>query len=225
MPGFEIGHMYRSCADGHSSLVFVNKDGRLFWGFITEMDKTYAEKNIPRRASSQSDAHIQKYPEFEVMCGTKLSELWKNVDRSSFAVLEEGVMQNWTFGRFVCVGDSIHKSTINVSRVFTYKDSVLTSNKAGQGGNMAIESVAALANCIVKMTTDCSPSQSQIEEAFQSYERSRKQRAKRYKDLSGGLTRSETQVSLGRKLSRRWLISLYMDYVASKFNPIILTIQ
>jgi len=116
MPGFEPGNFHRSLAKGHSSLVFVGKDGRLFWGFTSKMDKNYPENSIPRRDASQSDAHVQKFPDFEIGCNTKLSELWKNVQRSSFATLEEGFVETWSYGRIVCVGDSVHKGTINVSR-------------------------------------------------------------------------------------------------------------
>jgi hypothetical protein len=115
MPGFHPGEMHRSCAKGHSSLVFVGKDGRLFWGFMAKMDKKYSENSIPRRNASQSDAHIRKYPDFEVGCSTKLSELWKNVQATSFTALEEGLVENWSYGRIACVGDSVHKATINVS--------------------------------------------------------------------------------------------------------------
>jgi len=44
---------------------------------------------------------------------------------------EEAQNENWCFGRFACVGDSIAKSPPN----------------AGLGGNGAIESAAALTNC------------------------------------------------------------------------------
>jgi hypothetical protein len=117
MPGFNPGNLHRSCAKDHSSLIFVGKDGRLFWAFMAKMDKVYSEDSIPRRNASQSDAHIQKYPDFEVGCNTKLSELWDNVKKSSFTSLEEGFMENWSYGRFACVGDTVHKATINVRRL------------------------------------------------------------------------------------------------------------
>jgi hypothetical protein len=116
MPGFHPGEMHRSCAKGHSSLIFVGKDGRLFWGFMAKMDKKYSENSIPRRNASQSDAHIQNYPDFEVGCNTKLSELWKNVQATSFTTLEEGFAENWSYRRIACLGDSVHKATINVRR-------------------------------------------------------------------------------------------------------------
>ena len=122
MPGFQTGNMYRSCDHGCSSLVFVNKDGRLFWAFMSKMDKIYTEKDMPRHHFSQSDAHVKKFPDFEVGCNTKLTELWKNVTTSRFGVLEEAVMETWTKGRFVCVGDSVHKATVNVCMSFFIED-------------------------------------------------------------------------------------------------------
>jgi hypothetical protein len=117
MPGFHPGEMHRSCAKGHSSLVFVGKDGRLFWAFMAKMDKKCSENSIPRRNASQLDAHIRKYPDFEVGCNTKLSELWKKVQATSFTTLEEGLIENWSYGRIACVGDSVHKATIIVSHL------------------------------------------------------------------------------------------------------------
>jgi salicylate hydroxylase/FAD dependent monooxygenase len=46
--------------------------------------------------------------------------------------LEENIFQNWTCGRIVCIGDSMHKMTPNL----------------GQGANCAIEDAAALTNSI-----------------------------------------------------------------------------
>jgi hypothetical protein len=121
MPGFEPSHMYRSCAENHSSLVFVGDNRQLYWAIISKLDDTYAEKDIPRRHNSQSDAQVRKFANFEVGCNTKLSEIWENAISSTYAVLEEGLMDNWSYGRFVCVGDSIHKGSINVSQGISYK--------------------------------------------------------------------------------------------------------
>lgn len=49
--------------------------------------------------------------------------------------LEEVYYSHWTWGRFVCLGDSVHKMTPNM----------------GSGGNSAIESAAALANALYDM--------------------------------------------------------------------------
>lgn len=90
------------------------------------MNEKYAGKDLPRRHNSQSDAHVRKHPDFEVGCNTKLPELWKNVETSHFGILEEGDMEIWAYGRFVCVGDSVHKSTINVNVIFSSKNCKLT---------------------------------------------------------------------------------------------------
>lgn len=114
MPGFIPGDFHTSMAHGHSSILFVLKDRRMGWSFISKMEKKYKGNEIPRRDNSQSNAHIQKYPDFEVGNNTKLTDLWKNVTTSNYAVFEESVMETWTCGRMICIGDAVHKATINV---------------------------------------------------------------------------------------------------------------
>jgi 2-polyprenyl-6-methoxyphenol hydroxylase-like FAD-dependent oxidoreductase len=71
---------------------------------------------------------------------------------------EEAEYEHWTWGRFVCLGDSIHKVTPNM----------------GAGGNAAIESAAALANAIKKMVDECNsarPSLEAVKSGLQEYEK------------------------------------------------------
>ncbi len=84
---------------------------------MSKTAKKYKADDFPRRDASQAIAHVQKFPDFEVGNTVKLAELWKNVIRSNFAVMEEGYVETWTYGRVICIGDSVHKATINVRHI------------------------------------------------------------------------------------------------------------
>jgi hypothetical protein len=36
-------------------------------------------------------------------------EVWKTRTKFNMVAIEEGQMANWTEGRFVCIGDAVHK--------------------------------------------------------------------------------------------------------------------
>jgi hypothetical protein len=90
------------------------------------MDKVYSEKDMPRYAKTQVDSHIQRFAKLKVGCNVTLKELWDGSRTSSFVPLEESRNEVWTYGRFVCLGDSIHKMTPNVGIYVTFVTEILT---------------------------------------------------------------------------------------------------
>ena len=86
---------------------------------------------------------------------------------------------------------------------------------------MAIESVAALSNSLVKML-DTLPSSGltseHIEEALQSYQKSRKRRAKGFSDFSNYLTREEAYAHFGAKFTAVWVDPYMSNKTASTYK-------
>ncbi|TVY73255.1 FAD-dependent monooxygenase paxM, partial [Lachnellula suecica] len=181
-----------SPGDGHiasdvdnSSLVFVSRHGKANWFLFSKMDKIYPEGSIPRLTESQMKAKVEKFKDFHFTEDVRLKDM---IDRStslSYVPLEEATFENWTYGRAVCVGDSIHKMTPNM----------------GQGGNQAIESAAVLTNCLLKILNQTkNPTNDDIETALRKYQDLRQKRAKHFVKMSGLVSRDETLATLRHTL-------------------------
>ena len=81
------------------------------------MDKKYVGNDIPRLSKEQMQQQIKENEDFMFTETVSLADLIKTTTSISFLPLEEASHAFWTFGRVVCVGDSIHKMTPNVSYI------------------------------------------------------------------------------------------------------------
>ncbi|PLB44192.1 FAD/NAD(P)-binding domain-containing protein [Aspergillus steynii IBT 23096] len=136
-PGLTPGHVHRSFAKNASFLLVVGKHGRVFWFLYTKMSQTFQGSSIPRFTSEDLDQTVSLHLEKYVGPGVPFASVYKNVIVKAYAPLEEAFFEYWTYDRFVCIGDSVHK-----------------------GGNCAVETAAALANHIKSLLDSSSSSYS-----------------------------------------------------------------
>lgn len=122
MPNLEPGNMICVRDLGCSSLLFVAKDLVPQWFFISKMDKLYRGSGIPRYSKSDMESIISKNKEFHLAPGVALKDLVASATQISYQALEEAYHNVWTYGRIICLGDSIHKMTPNVSAALTVHD-------------------------------------------------------------------------------------------------------
>lgn len=61
------------------------------------------------------ESAVSKYADFQLSEGVTLRELVASATQISYQALEEAHYEAWTHERIVCLGDSIHKMTPNVS--------------------------------------------------------------------------------------------------------------
>ncbi|RDW75335.1 hypothetical protein BP6252_06477 [Coleophoma cylindrospora] len=180
-PGLELGGMHSTADIDRSSLLFIGKDNLYLWFFISKMDRTYAESEIPRLDQRGAEELVKRHSDFQLMEGVTLATLWKERTTWSYLPLEEAVNERWSFERFVCAGDAVHKMTPNF----------------GQGGNQAIESVAVLTNTLASLLQKSpSPSLPSLASALQTYESLRKKRANTVTRLSNLVTREDALAEL-----------------------------
>jgi hypothetical protein len=131
------------------------------------------------------------------------AEFWEKRTASALVATEEAQNELWTWGRFVCVGDSIAKVTPN----------------AGAGGNASIESAAALANSLYQLVEEAGSSKvahSNIEEALKRYHDGRKERSKMVVEDANALTRIEAFATMTDELTAKWFIPYAGDYLADR---------
>lgn len=114
MASLPTGHVHISSDIDHSGLLFVGKNSQPQWFFFSKMDKKYEGSSIPRYTEAQMNATVKKYENFKFTEGATFKDLMASTKMKSYLALEEANHEFWTWGRVVCVGDSIHKMTPNV---------------------------------------------------------------------------------------------------------------
>jgi FAD dependent monooxygenase len=119
MPNLEPGSMTSTRDLGCSSLLFVAKDRVPQWFFISKMDKLYRGNSIPRYTESDMESTLSTNKDFQLAPGVALKDLIASATQISYQALEEAHHNVWTYDRIICLGDSIHKMTPNVSAVLT----------------------------------------------------------------------------------------------------------
>jgi 2-polyprenyl-6-methoxyphenol hydroxylase-like FAD-dependent oxidoreductase len=149
-------------------IVITSRNERVYWFLIEKMPHVHRYGKIPRFAKADAEALVAKHLDIPLTPDGKVTvcDLWKNRVTYSIVPLEEAYYKHWSFGRFVCLGDSIHKMTPNM----------------GAGGNSAIEGVAALANELHSMLDQNRNSVApipieNIRKALLSYQKTRHTRA------------------------------------------------
>ena len=95
-----------------------DKSGRVFWFVFEKMDKVHQIPNIPRFSDVDTAALAQRASSVQMNDRVKFADLWDNRMAVTLAPLEEALFRHWTWGRLVCLGDSVHKvrSTIILPR-------------------------------------------------------------------------------------------------------------
>jgi len=73
------------------------------------MDKKYRDPDLPRFTKDDAENMVRRHLDIRLNEQMKLADLWENRVQWNIAPLEEALRKQWTWGRFVCAGDSVHK--------------------------------------------------------------------------------------------------------------------
>ncbi|KAJ5917624.1 hypothetical protein N7466_011178 [Penicillium verhagenii] len=185
--GLKPGIIYRTWGKNFTNFANVGEDNQVFWVLFTKMDQKFQYPNVPKFTRVEQDALVKKYADSHVAEGIKLGTIYENMTSSSFIALEEGVCKLWTWGRFACLGDSVHKTTPNI----------------GQGAGMAIADAASLANHIVSIakSSDGMPSSDDITAGLKKWAGSLRPRAQSICDAGALYMRLEALANWPLKLA------------------------
>ncbi|KAH8647014.1 hypothetical protein BGZ61DRAFT_501288 [Ilyonectria robusta] len=163
---FDIGY-----DTDQSSLVVTTKNGRAYYFIFEKLNVQYPLRNIPHYTRAETEQFAIQHGDMLIRPDLKFSYLWEKTTSCQLVALEEAKFKLWTCGRIVCLGDSTYKMTPNVAAE----------------GNVAIESVAALANSIKAMVDRHGgepPTEREIEEYLRGYQKCREERAASVIDAS-----------------------------------------
>ncbi|GAD93915.1 hypothetical protein ANI_1_936034 [Paecilomyces variotii No. 5] len=107
-------------------------------------------KRLPRQTRGRTDythqdiEHVaQEFAEYPLTRSVKVKDVWPRMLGAGLTNLDEGIVNNWSFGRIVLVGDACHKMTTHLGLGFNHgiQDVVLLCNslqkaiRADRSGN------------------------------------------------------------------------------------------
>ena len=178
IPELPIRHYDVTYNKDLSSMTITGKGGRVFWFLFSRMHKIYRAGDIPRFSESDAREFAQESLDLPILPQGRITfrDLWKNRETYTLVATEEADYKHWSWGRFACLGDSVHKMTPNM----------------GAGGNAAIETAAALANEIHGMLEKNRARRSSFEDvrqALANYQKQRQLRASATVKLANFMTR------------------------------------
>ena len=114
--GIEDGIAHRTLGRGFSFLLTPGTKGLIYWFLFAKMERTYQSLHIPRFNKDELEAHIGRYFEQEVAPNIRLKTVYHESISCHYAPLEEATYEYWTWKRFACIGDSIHKASTFVKK-------------------------------------------------------------------------------------------------------------
>jgi hypothetical protein len=167
----------------------IAAEGNKIYFFAQErLSTTYRLGSIPRYTQEETEAFIARNGDIVIRPSPNrltVADLCKHATTYRLVAIEEAKFKLWHWGRIACAGDSIHKATPNL----------------GIGGNAAIESAAALANGIKRLSDSCGregrrPTQQEVEFMLAEYQKTREVRAAGVVDASWALARAHNIESL-----------------------------
>lgn len=95
--------------NGRTLVVIPSKRGLNFWFLVEKLDRKYTYGDAPRFTAEQAAAQCLQLANIPVGEGVRFGRLWENRQACNMVALEEHVYRTWSFGRVVCISDSVHK--------------------------------------------------------------------------------------------------------------------
>ncbi|KAL4746956.1 hypothetical protein BDW72DRAFT_206909 [Aspergillus terricola var. indicus] len=172
--------------------------GLVFWFLFVKASSTTRTPDCPRFNDTDAEALIGEYGSAQVGPGYSVRDLWETGVKAAMTPLEEGVLDQWSHGRVVLMGDA----TVNI----------------GLGGNLAYEGIGRFMNALVPLLGHSpTPSLEQLTKLFNDFEASQKPRANTVVNISGQVTRYEAQDTWLYKLASRYIVPLVSDCAKARF--------
>lgn len=113
--GFEVRLFNQAVGPDLSFLWAGDKSGRVFWFIFEKMDKVYRVPEIPKYTEQEATSLAHRCLPLYLTDQAKFGDLWENRLSARLVPLEEAWYQQWSWGRFACIGDSVHKVSSSVS--------------------------------------------------------------------------------------------------------------
>jgi 2-polyprenyl-6-methoxyphenol hydroxylase-like FAD-dependent oxidoreductase len=103
------GTVHNTYNRGHSGIVAAGVPGLAFWFFFVKATEETRMPNCPRFNDEDAEAIMSEHGSAQAGPGYTFRDLWDARVKASMAALEEGVLEKWSHGRAVLIGDAVHK--------------------------------------------------------------------------------------------------------------------
>jgi FAD dependent monooxygenase len=105
----ELGEAELNLLNGYGRFLnsFTQPD-RVFWAVVWK-DEIVRYPNIVRYTPEDMEREAQKNMDLQIVGDVTFKRLWETRTRAGVVPIEEGCLEHWHSGRFVMVGDAIHK--------------------------------------------------------------------------------------------------------------------
>lgn len=153
---------------------------------------------------SDIEACIDEFSDFPVDDNFKVKDVWAMRLTAGMSNLEEGVAENWTWGRVVLAGDAAHKFTPNT----------------GQGLNAGIQDVVRLCNGLRSLQSSNSTkvTVTQLTKTLEAYEVERKAAVKAEIGRAAGATRCQARANPIYYFLGRYILTMSLvQYIILEF--------
>ena len=185
-----------------STMTITGKGGRVFWFVFARMPQIYRAGSIPRFTKEDAEEFAKQKLDIPILPkgAVHFRDIWNNRETYSLVATEEADYEHWTWGRFACLGDSVHKVTPNM----------------GVGGMQAVESAAALANAIHTLAIDHNrsrPSLENVRKALIGYQQNRKLRTSNLVKAANDLTRIQALKGMRERILAHFIIPNAGDHL------------
>ncbi|KAK6215655.1 FAD binding domain-containing protein [Colletotrichum tabaci] len=199
--GLKAGEQIMRMYDGRTLVVIPSKDDVVFWFLSRKLDRKYKYSEAPRFTLEDAAAECAELADAPLGNDVRFGDVWKIRQTFNMVVLEENLLRTWSFGRVLCIGDSIHKMTVNL----------------GQGANCAIEDVAILTNLLSQCLgskREAKPSGQELDALLRRFNDIHLSRVSHIYDTSWLIARVHARDGFVRKIIGRYV----MPYFGHKFE-------
>ena len=109
VPGTVRGVLCNTYGKDTSYTTMIGKENQAYCFILNKLDKVYRGAEIPRFKAEDAETLVQKHLDVQLTDQVTLKDFWNKRRFYAVVPIEEGLFDQWTWGRFACVGDSMHK--------------------------------------------------------------------------------------------------------------------
>ncbi|KAI1080699.1 FAD/NAD(P)-binding domain-containing protein [Whalleya microplaca] len=156
VPGLMHNTNYEGASKGVSTQI-INGEGQAWFAIFEALDHPISER--VRYTEEDKRKVLEKWGDLYMAPGWKLRDVYPRRDGEAGMInLEEGILDQWSWKRIVCVGDAVRK----------------VEPHAGLGYNSGVPDVVVLVNGLRRLLqTNASPSTEALETLFADYQKER----------------------------------------------------
>ncbi|KAI9375099.1 hypothetical protein BJX61DRAFT_550158 [Aspergillus egyptiacus] len=206
--GLEVGEQVACFHDGLTIMSYQGLGGRVYWFVVEKLDRKYTYPHLPRYSTQDAISGCERLGNVWLKGNIHFRHIWESRETFAMTPLEEGVIRAWHSGRIVCIGDSIHKMTVNL----------------GQGANLAIEDAAQLSNLLYEMLSkkpNTKPTGEEIHTLLETFQRTHLRRATHVSMMSALMARLQARQGLLLTVLVRYVPLLFPNLPAELVSAVV----